>query len=183
MKKSILCALLLATSICNAQKNKPVLQTQLAPLNFSSKVLGLNAGLTNGAVNVGATYDSGKETGSLGGYFFLQTEKKANDQFLIHNTMAVGAHTHLNILSQNEWTLSLKPGVGIAIVKEISVSSSGSKSDATLIGPSLRWSVTHKLGSNNEVGIETLQFWNLFNSDSGAPTSGELLTFVFKMAI
>lgn len=177
-----LIAILTFSTISFAQKNKsqPVL-TQ--PTYSSAKsALGFNFGLIKSAINLGVTYDSAKETGAFGGYFFLQTDKKDNQTVVVKNTMSFGGHVLLNLYSQNEWALGLRPGAGITIIKDV-VNSTGSKSDATLITPTIRWSVTHKLTNNNDIGLELLQYWNLHNSEIGTPASDEVLSFVFRMPI
>lgn len=147
----------------------------------SSKALGLNVGFIKSALNVGATFDSNRETGAFGGYFFYQTEKKENSAISVYNTMAFGGHVNLNIFNQNEWAFIVRPGVGLAMVKDVPTTTG--KSDETLIGPSIRWSFTHKLNGGQEVGFEQLNLWNLFNTNTNTPSQSSYLSFVFRMPI
>jgi len=184
MKKLLITLLCVFSIPVLAQKNtRAPAQVSTNNMTFasSSKALGLNVGFTKGALNIGATFDSGRETGAFGGYFFYQTEKKENNTISVYNTMAFGGHVNLNIFNQNDWAFTVRPGFGLAMVKDVPTTTG--KSDETLIGPSIRWSFTHKLNGGQEIGIEKVDFWNLFNTNVNSPTEMNLLTFVFRMPI
>lgn len=141
---------------------------------YGSKVFGGNLGLNSGALNVGLSIDSGTQTGDLGGSFFLQTEKEDAG---INQIMTFGAHINMNVYDNNSWLLNLRPGVNITMISDVATGA-GQKDDKTVLGPSLRWSMAHRLSSGFEVGIERLEAWNWF--DDEAPTDVSFTTLVFR---
>ncbi|MFN3696351.1 MAG: hypothetical protein ACK4VO_02825 [Pseudobdellovibrio sp.] len=183
MKKIFISLICLISLPAFAQQKMVRNPSQVTSYNsgFSQKSLGFNTGFTKGAINLGVTFDSARETGALGGYFFLQTEKKENTTISVYNTMAFGGHVHLGIFNQNDWSFAVRPGFGIAMVKDIPTTTG--KSDETLIGPSLRWSFTRKISGGQEIGFEKVDFWNLFNTNANSPIETSYIAFVFRMPI
>lgn len=141
------------------------------------KVIGGNFGLNSGALNLGVIFDSGASTGDLGGSFFLQTEKEDDGVIKVNQVTTFGAHVKLNVYENNSWLLDLRPGVNISMIGDVSTGATESD-DKTVIGPSLRWSVAHRLASGFEIGVERLEVWNWFDDD--APTESAFTSLVFR---
>lgn len=154
-----------------------ILTLVLATSAFGQKNFGANLGMTQGAFNLGASVDSSSDTGKIGGSFFLQTEKEEGNTTIVNQILTFGAHVVMNVIENNNWALDLRPGVNISMINDVR-SNSGGKDDKTVIGPSLRWSVTHRLASNNEIGIEHLEVWNWLEDDVDSNVA--FTTFVFR---
>ncbi|MES2801266.1 MAG: hypothetical protein V4654_02140 [Bdellovibrionota bacterium] len=176
MKNLIFIAALAISTTAFAQTKK-----QTAPpaavqptYNSSQKVFGGNIGMNQSAFNLGITFDSGTETGDLGGSFFLQTEKKENGVTVVSQVMTFGAHVNLNVLDQAGWALDLRPGANLSILQDAGLSGD----DKTVFGPSLRWSVTRRTAGGMEIGVERLEIWNWF--DSEAPDQDAFTSLVFR---
>lgn len=180
MKNLILIAALLATSQVFAQKNKPATQSTYTPsYSTSTKVFGGNIGMNQGALNIGVSMDSGTENGDLGGSFFLQTEKEDGGAIKVYQVMTFGAHVHLHVYDQAGWIIDLRPGANISMINDVP-NNSGGKDNKTVIGPSLRWGITHRLASGNEIGVERLETWNWFDDDVDAQLAYTSLVFRAK---
>jgi hypothetical protein len=178
MKNILVISVLMLSISALAQKNKTAASTS-TPSSYgsSTKVLGGNVGLNQGAINVGFTYDSGPNNGDLGGSFFLQTEKEDSGTVKVNQVMTFGAHVNMNLFESAGWVLDLRPGVNISMIKDIQTSAT-KKDDKTVIGPALRWTVAHRFDSGLEVGIDRLEIWNWFDDD--APREGAYTTLVFR---
>lgn len=175
MKKLVLVAVLFATSAVYAQKNKAATQPAVV-YSSSQKVIGGNIGMNQSALNVGVLMDSGPDNGDLGGSFFLQTEKKDNGTIKVYQVMTFGAHTHLHVYDQANWIVDLRPGVNLSMINDVA-NNSGGKDNKTTIGPSFRWSITHRLDSGFEIGIDHLQIWNWFDADVAKDNAYTSLAF------
>lgn len=176
MKKLVLIATLVLTSTAFAQKNKQSTPQPVSTPTYSSgqKVFGGNIGMNQSAFNLGISFDSGADTGDLGGSFFLQTEKKENGVVVVNQVMTFGAHVNLNVLDQAGWVLDLRPGINLSMLQDAGAGGD----DKTVFGPSLRWSVARRTAGGMEIGIERLEIWNWF--DDEAPGSGAFTSLVFR---
>ena len=179
MKKLVLIAALTVTSAAFAQTKTKQASSQPASASYSSstKVFGVNIGMNQGALNIGASMDSGTDNGDLGGSFFLQTEKEDNNVTKVYQVMTFGAHVHLHVYDQASWVIDLRPGVNVSMVNDVP-NNSGGKDNKTIIGPSLRWGVTHRLDSGKEIGLEHLEVWNWFDDD--VSKNDAYTSFVFR---
>ena len=142
---------------------QPVAQTYSAP---STKVFGANFGMRQSAFNLGLSIDSGANTGDLGGSIFMQTGKDESNNgtktVYVHQVLAFGAHVVVNVFDSNGWVLDLRPGVGIAMVSDITKTTGTGTDDKTVFGPTFRWSLAKRLASGNEIGVERIEVWNWF---------------------
>jgi hypothetical protein len=139
---------------------------------LANNKLGINLGAMRSALNLGATYDAGDSTGSLGGHYFFQSEKTTAG---VAGLISFAGHVKFNLAEQNRFSLEAYPGAGIHIVK------GGGGGDKTTIGPSLRFRALYRLSSGTEIGLDQLEVWNW--TDENAAASGSYTAFVLKLQI
>lgn len=148
MKIIIILATVLSASLAFAQKN------QVTFMDSSHKILNLNLGMTSSAINLGARLDTSKSPGSLGGYFFIQTEK---NEAGVGQVITFGGHTQFRFMDTNTAFAYFAPGAGLAMVK-------GGNGDNTVLGPSFRYGAQIKLSNGGAIGVEHFEIWNWFDS-------------------
>lgn len=171
MKNLMIISLLLTTTAAFAQKPKSATSKPTPPppvvatTTTGPKLLTANLGLNQGAFNLGIAMDAGLDNGDMGGSFFIQNEKEDGGVTKVYQMMSFGGHVHLHVYDQANWVVDLRPGVNLSMISDVPNSSGTGKDDKTVLGPSLRWGITHRLESGSEIGIDHLEIWNWFDDD------------------
>lgn len=128
----------------------------------SNEITG-NFGLVAGAITLGVTYVKPKGDFGFGGYLFMQSSKEKNNTPVVSSVTAFGALLKVNLVDSRSIRAFVAPGFGIAMIKEGSISGTGSKSDENIISPTFKMGVQYKFNSTTAVGLERMQFANWLN--------------------
>ncbi len=170
----LLCSLTLSTAALAQTVKKmsppPVYRTTTpttlpvytAPSAYQSEVTGL-FGMVAGAINFGVTYIRPSNDFGFGGYLFYQTAKEKNKTPVVSQMTAFGALIKVNVYENRSLRAYLAPGFGMAMIKEGSVSATGSKSDENVISPTFKMGIQYKTAGNFIIGLERMQFSNWLN--------------------
>jgi len=188
MKITLILASLLATSITFAQKQKTTTHattTQSAPATTYSSTsdqneLTANAGFTQGAINLGATFAQMQGSTGFGGYFHIQTEKDA----VVSQVIALGALYKINVIDTNKAVFYAAPGFGLAMVKGLSYTILGTSvkgDDKTVFGPSLKLGAQMKISPTFALGIERGITTNWFEKDANASFEVTTIAMTFNL--
>lgn len=138
--------------------------TYSAPASsHSDSEITANFGLVAGAINIGGTYVKQMGDFGFGGYLFYQSSKDKNNIPVVSGVTALGALVKVNVYENNSIRAYMAPGLGIAMLKDASISATGSKSDENLISPTFKMGVQYKTAGNLIIGLERMQFTNWLN--------------------
>ncbi|WII73108.1 hypothetical protein QJS83_04380 [Bdellovibrio sp. 22V] len=166
MKKLIVMACVLTSSIAFAQKNN-----RMVANSYSEKTASVSLGMTSSALNIGGRMEFDNEQGALGGYIFLQTEKKDAG---VPQVLSFGAHSLIKLVDTAKIGAYLAPGIGISMIKM------DGADDVTAVGPSFRYGAQYKLsGMNGAIGVERIEVWNWFDSKSQSNAAFTSAVFSF----
>jgi hypothetical protein len=130
----------------------------------SNEIMG-HLGMVAGAFNLGVTYVKPKGDYGFGGYLFMQSSKDKNNKTVVSSVTAFGALLKVNLVENHNIRAFVAPGFGMAMIKEGSISSTGSKSDENIISPIFKMGVQYKFSSTTAVGLERMQFANWLNDN------------------
>lgn len=168
VKKFIVCACLLASSVSFAQR--PTATRSVA--SYGNKALSISLGMTSSALNIGGRMEFSNEQGAFGGYVFLQTEKK---DAAVPQVLTFGGHSLIKLVDASNVNAYIAPGIGISMIKM------EGQDDVTAVGPSFRYGAQMKLGNvGGAIGIERLEVWNWFDSKSAASAAFTSAVYTFN---
>ncbi len=153
----------MTTPPSNVVKQPVILNSYTPSYSSNNSEASGNFGLVGGAINIGASYLISKGDYGLGGYFFMQTSKEKNNLPIVSQVTALGAMIKLVLVDKNSIKAYVAPGVGFAMIKEGSISASGSKSDENIISPTFKMGVQFKTTPTFSIGLERMQFANWLN--------------------
>lgn len=163
-------ALVLSTHTLAADKKKsstnnaPAMDSASAPSyssnysNYGSSSASMTAtmGFAVGAVNLGVDYVKKMDPVDLGGYVFLQTEKKKNNTALVNQMTSFGAIAKFHLLDTSKLKAYIAPGFGLHMTKD------SSDSSKTVVGPIMKIGAQIALNSKTALGLENTQIVNWF---------------------
>ena len=158
MKRILMIASILLGSVSFAQRR-------------GENEVNVNLGFEAGAVNIGAEYGHYlADTHSVGGYLFVQTEKKKDGTVLVHQTTAFGADLKVHVGPKSPVDVYLAPGFGLAMISKATADGD----DKTVFGPSMRIGAQYAFTPTVKLGLERFLIVNWF--DDEAPAMGEFTT-------
>ncbi len=137
---------------------------------YNDKSASINLGMSSSALNVGGRLELENTQAALGGYLFLQTEKKDAG---IPQVLSFGAHSLIKLVDTSSVNAYLAPGFGISMIKMEGAD------DVTAVGPSFRYGAQMKLRTNGAIGVERLEVWNWFDSKSASNAAFTSLVYSF----
>lgn len=185
------CSVLVMTLAFGAQAEKkkpasnekvahPAHVEQRAPSSSGPAELVPSLGFTMAAPNLGVQYNIAKSsTVSQGAYFFFQTSKEKSGVAIVNQMISFGGQYKLGVFSAGDFSAHLAPGFGIHMIKDVPSGTTGSKSDVTALGPTLRIGALTRLNEKMNVGLERFEAWNWFSEDVTA--SVDFYSIIFQM--
>lgn len=133
------------------------------PPSYNQNEITGTVGMVAGALNFGATYTKLTSDLGLGGYLFYQAGKDKNGGPVVNQMTAFGILSKITIFDSMRFRAYLAPGFGMAMVKDVSISATGTKSDENIIGPTFKIGAQFKTSGNLKVGVERMLFSNWTN--------------------
>ena len=149
---SVSSLLAIAVTLCTAQAN--------AQLNSST--MRINFGFDQTAANLAGEYESKQsDLHGMGGYIFIQTEKKESGVVTVPQITALGGYMPVHLTNRSQLDVYVAPGAGIAMVKV-------GTSTETAVGPSLKMGVDYHTSSTLSWGLQYSTYFNWLNSKAGS---------------
>lgn len=183
LKNLIFVTVLIASVFATAQTKRTVKKTSSTTMGSSGEIslddgsaqeITGKLGFSAQAIHIGVDYNKLLDGAGFGGYFFYQTSKKSGTTTVAHQVMSLGATYKVNFLDTNKLIAYASPGFGIHMIKEIGISTTGSASDETVLGPVYKIGTQLRVKPTFAIGLERTA---LVNWLSDKVTSGELVYY------
>lgn len=127
------------------------------PNNIAENNIKISLGLDQGAINLGAEYESRSGANGLSGYFLLATEKITTGKPQI---MTFGGGMPIYFYDNKTNSLFITPGLGLNMIKV------GNTTEMTF-GPQIKLGTGYRLSPNLRLGLEHFIITNALNEKAG----------------